>query len=174
MGTRIMIEEQLKKMKLAVNAFVQNFGFFLADGSDSYNIMLEGTPRVEIQGKFIGLLDKIKEAYGDEENKELKRGQKVVIYSSDSRQRPEVVEITSLGKKYITVNATRDKCKYDREDLGCVDWRCWSIFPGTLEEYEEWRKNIDEVKKLRDECQQAISRASDKKVRIIHKILQQL
>lgn len=82
-------------------------------------------------------------------DRKIKRGDTVVLYSSDKRHTPEVTEVTGIGKKYITVRTTKGHNRYGVGDLTCVDWSCWKLFHGTLEEYEEYEKQQEEAKEIR-------------------------
>lgn len=92
-------------------------------------------------------------------NKKIKRGDTVVVYSSDPRHSPEVTEVVGIGKKYITVKVSTDHNRYDVGDLTCVDWSCWKLFHGTLEEYNEYAKQQEEAKELRRKLLDRISLA---------------
>lgn len=75
---------------------------------------------------------------------ELKKGDVVYLYSSDSRIAGEERKVVSVGKKYITVDCNRDHARYEVETMTCVDWCGWNIFLGTEAEYREWCQRRDE------------------------------
>ena len=104
-------------------------------------------------------------------NKKIKRGDIVVLYSSDTRQSPEVTEVVGIGKKYITVRASRDRNRYDVNDYRCVDWLAWSLFPGTLEEYEEYKKQQEEAAELRRKLLERIDMADYDELKAIYNFL---
>ena len=104
-------------------------------------------------------------------NKKIKRGDTVVVYSSDPRHRPEVTEVAGIGKKYITVKVSTDHNRYDVGDLTCVDWSCWNLFHGTLEEYKEYVKQQEEAKELRRKLLDRISLADYDELKAIHNFL---
>lgn len=104
-------------------------------------------------------------------NKKIKRDDTVVLYSSDPRQKPEVTQVTGIGKKYITVNASRDHNRYDVNDYRCVDWLAWSLFPGTVEEYEEYVKHQEEATELRRKLLNRINCAEYDELKAIYNFL---
>lgn len=104
-------------------------------------------------------------------NKKIKRGDTVVIYSSDPRLRPEVTEVAGIGKKYITVKASTDHNRYAVGDLTCVDWSCWKLFHGTLEEYKEYAKQQEEAKEIRRKLLDRISLAEYAELKAIYNFL---
>lgn len=104
-------------------------------------------------------------------NKKIKRGDTVVVYSSDPRLSPEVTEVTGIGKKYITVKVSTDHNRYDVGDYSCVDWSCWKLFPGTLEEYEEYAKHQEEARELRKKLLNRIDHAEYDELKAIYNFL---
>lgn len=104
-------------------------------------------------------------------NKKIKRGDTVVLYSSDPRHSPEVTEVTGVGKKYITVRASVDRNRYNISDYSCVDWSSWSLFPGTVEEYEEFAKQQEEAKELRKKLLERIDKAEYDELKEIYNFL---
>ena len=104
-------------------------------------------------------------------DKKIKRGDTVVLYSSDQRHSPEVTEVIGIGKKYITVRTTKDHNRYDVGDYSCVDWSCWKLFPGTVAEYEEYKEHEEEAKVLRKKLLDRVNKAEYDELKAIHNFL---
>lgn len=77
----------------------------------------------------------------------IKRGDKVFVYTSDTRQRNYETTVKSVGPKFITVDGVGSWMnKFSKKTLVCEQWSSYQLFLGTEEEYN----NHEETKAERD------------------------
>jgi hypothetical protein len=98
--------------------------------------------------------------------KELKKGDTVVVYNNiDNRSRPFEIPIKSIGKKWITVISSD---KFDC--MGYGDYG-WSLFPGNMEEYNQWVETKKIAKNIYNDLSSKIYRLSIEELAIIEKMI---
>ena len=97
--------------------------------------------------------------------KNLKKGDTVVVYSSDSRTHPYEIPIKSIGKKWITVI---DSNKFDLMGIG--DYGLY-LFPGNMEEYNYSVETKNIAKNIYNELSRKIYRLSREELAIIKEMI---
>ena len=97
--------------------------------------------------------------------KDLKRGDTVVVYNTDTRTRPFEIPIKSIGKKWITVI---NSDKFD--PIGYGDYG-WKLFPGNMEEYNQWVETKEIAKNIYNDLSSKIYRLSKEELAIIEKMI---
>lgn len=98
--------------------------------------------------------------------KDLKKGDTVVVYNgSDTRRKPFETAIKSIGKKWITdINS-------DKFDLvGYGDYG-WNLFPGNMEEYNQWVETKEIARNIYNDLNSKIYRLSREELAIIEKMI---
>lgn len=65
--------------------------------------------------------------YGIDYN-QIKKGDIVYIVSDDRRNKPYNAKVTSIGRKYITIDDGW-KSKFDKETGVMKDWSTWTLYP---------------------------------------------
>ena len=81
------------------------------------------------------------------EVKDLKKGDTVVVYSDDTRNRTYETTVTSVGRKYITAG-TGWMTKFDIETLYAKDWAAYKLFLGNMDEFNVFVEEQEECKEL--------------------------
>ena len=98
--------------------------------------------------------------------KELKKGDTVVVYHNiDTRYKPFEIPIKSTGKKWITV------INSDKFDLRGYGDYGWSLFPGNMEEYNEWVETKNIARDIYNELKCKIYRLSREELAIIENLI---
>ena len=98
--------------------------------------------------------------------KDLKRGDTVVVYhGTDTRTRPFEIAIKSIGKKWITVI---NSDKFDSVGYGDYGWR---LFPGNMEEYNQWVETKEIARNIYNDLNRKIYRLSREELAIIEKMI---
>ena len=98
--------------------------------------------------------------------KDLKKGDTVVLYNCiDSRTRPFEIPIKSIGKKWITVI---NSDKFDPMGYGSYGW---NLFPGNMEEYNQWVETREIAKNIYNELRGKIYSLSREELAIIEKMI---
>lgn len=96
------------------------------------------------------------------EQKKIKKGDTCVIverYGSSKGRTPMETKVLSAGAKWIYVEWFNKSNKFDAETMWS-DWGGFSLFIGTLEEYNEAMR-INQIKnKLEEEIKYSISKLS--------------
>lgn len=101
-----------------------------------------------------------------DEINDLKKGDTVVIYNNiDTRATPFESAIKSIGKKWITDIHSN---KFDPMGNGSYGW---SLFPGNMEEYNEWVETKNIAKKIYNDLFDKIYRLSREELAIIEKMI---
>lgn len=81
------------------------------------------------------------------EVKDLKRGDTVVVYSDDTRNRNYEGTVTSIGSKYITVGEGRLN-KFNIDNLYAKEWLTYKLFLGNMDEFNVFVEEQEECKEL--------------------------
>ena len=98
--------------------------------------------------------------------KDLKKGDTVVIYNDlDKRIQPFETPIKSIGKKWITVF---NSDKFD--PMGYGSYGC-NLFPGNMEEYNQWVETQKIAKNIYYDLSSKIYRLSREELAIIEKMI---
>ena len=98
--------------------------------------------------------------------KDLKKGDTVVVYNDiDDRTRPFENPIKSIGKKWITVI---NSDKFDPMGNGNYGWK---LFPGNMEEYNQWVETKEIAKNIYNDLSSKIFRLSREELAIIEKMI---
>ena len=97
--------------------------------------------------------------------KDLKRGDTVVVYNTDTRTRPFEIAIKSIGKKWITVI---NSDKFDSVGYGDYGWH---LFPGNMEEYNQWVETKEIARNIYNDLGSKIYRLSREELAIIEKMI---
>ena len=98
--------------------------------------------------------------------KDLKKGDTVVIYNDiDTHSTPFESAIKSIGKKWITDIHSN---KFDLMGNGSYGW---SLFPGNMEEYNEWVETKKIAKKIYNNLIDKIYSLSREELIIIEKMI---
>jgi hypothetical protein len=98
--------------------------------------------------------------------KDLKKGDTVVVYNGlDTRTRPFETVIKSKGKKWITVD---NSDKFD--SMGYGDYG-WNLFPGNMEEYNQWVETKEIARNIYNDLNSKIYRLSREELAIIEKMI---
>ena len=104
-----------------------------------------------------------------DEMNDLKKGDTVVVYHSiDTRINPFESTVKSIGKKYITINSSSDNSKFDLMGYGSYGW---NLFPGNMEEYNEWVETKNIAKQIHNDLTTKIYRLSREELAIIEKMI---
>ena len=75
----------------------------------------------------------------------IKRGDKVYVYTTDSRNLCYEATVKSIGPKFITVNDVgRWMNKFCKRTLVCEEWNAYMLFLGTKDEYESLKQTEEE------------------------------
>ena len=99
---------------------------------------------------------------------DLKKGDTVVIYNDlDTRTTPFENTVKSIGKKWITTLGA-DVSKFDLMGYGSFGW---SLFPGNMEEYNEWVETKKIAKNIYNDLSSKIYRLSREELAIIEQII---
>jgi hypothetical protein len=97
---------------------------------------------------------------------DLKKGDTVVIYNPlDKRTTPFETAIKSIGKKWITDIQSN---KFDCMGYGSYGW---NLFPGNMEEYNEWIETNKIAKNIYNELSGKIYQLSREELAIIEKMI---
>ena len=98
--------------------------------------------------------------------KDLKKGDTVVIYNDlDKRTHPFETTIKSIGKKWITdINSN----KFDLVGYGDYGW---NLFPGNMEEYNQWIETKKIARNIYNDLSSKIYRLSREELAIIEKMI---
>ena len=98
--------------------------------------------------------------------KDLKKGATVVVYNDlDTRRNPFETAIKSIGKKWITVI---NSDKFD--PMGYGDYG-WCLFPGNMEEYNQWVETKKIARNIYNDLSSKIYRLSREELAIIEKMI---
>jgi hypothetical protein len=98
--------------------------------------------------------------------KDLKKGDTVVLYNCfDSRTRAFETPIKSIVKKWITVI---NSDKFDPTGNGSYGWK---LFPGKMEEYNQWVETKNIAKNIYNDLFSKIYRLSREELAIIEKMI---
>ena len=101
--------------------------------------------------------------------KELKKGDTVVVYSDyDKRVSPFEEIVKSIGKKQVTTGINCHNSKFDLMGYGSYGW---NLFPGNMEEYNEWVETKIMAKNLLDKLTSKIYTLSKEELAIIEKMI---
>lgn len=101
--------------------------------------------------------------------KDLKKGDTVVIYNEyDHRVNPFVETIKSITKTGITTTANQYNSRFDLMGYGNYGW---NLFPGNMEEYNQWVENKNIAKNIYNELSKKIYRLSREELAIIEKMI---
>ena len=101
--------------------------------------------------------------------KDLKKGDTVVLYNIfDNRTRPFEIPIKSIGKKCITTASNSYAAKFDPMGSGSYGW---SLFPGNMEEYNQWVETKKIAKNIYNDLFNKIYRLSREELAIIEKMI---
>lgn len=104
-----------------------------------------------------------------DEMSDLKKGDTVVVYNPiDTRTKPFESTVKSIGKKYITTISTSDSSKFDLMGYGNYGW---NLFPGNMEEYNEWVETKKIAKQIYNDLTSKIYRLSREELAIIEKMI---
>lgn len=99
---------------------------------------------------------------------DLKKGDTVVIYNDiDTRTNPFENTVKSIGKKWITTFGA-DSNKFDPMGYGSYGW---NLFPGNMEEYNEWVETKKIAKNIYNDLSSKIYRLSREELAIIEKMI---
>ena len=100
--------------------------------------------------------------------KDLKKGDTVVIYNDlDTRTKPFENTVNSIGKKWITTLGGYSN-KFDLMGYGSFGW---NLFPGNMEEYNEWVETKNIAKKIYYDLNSKIYRLSREELATIEKMI---
>lgn len=98
--------------------------------------------------------------------KDLKKGDTVVLFTPfDTRTNPFEIPIKSIGKKWITV------INSDKFDFMGFGSHGWNLFPGNMEEYNEWIETNKIAKNIYNELSKKIYQLSREELAIIEKMI---
>lgn len=98
----------------------------------------------------------------------LKKGDTVVIYNPiDTRTKPFEKTVKSIGKKWITTFGV-DSNKFDPMGHGEYGWK---LYPGNMEEYNQWVETKEIAKNIYDDLKTKIYRLSREELAIIEKMI---
>ena len=98
--------------------------------------------------------------------KDLKKGDTVVVYNDiDKRNPPFETPIKSIGKKWITDIHSN---KFDTMGYGSYGW---NLFPGNMEEYNQWVETKEIARNIYNDLNSKIYRLSREELAIIEKII---
>jgi hypothetical protein len=98
----------------------------------------------------------------------LKKGDTVVIYNPiDTRTKPFENTIKSIGKKWITTFGCNSN-KFDPMGYGDYGWK---LFPGNMEEYNQWVETKEIAKNIYNDLSSKIYRLSREELAIIKKMI---
>ena len=101
--------------------------------------------------------------------KDLKKGDTVVVYSDyDKRVSPFEEIVKAIGKKQITTGINCHNSKFDLMGYGSYGW---NLFPGNMEEYNEWVETKEIAKKIYNYLSSKIYRLSREELAIIEKMI---
>ena len=101
--------------------------------------------------------------------KDLKKGDTVVVYSDyDKRVSPFETSIKSIGKKCITTTPNSYAAKYDPMGNGNYGW---NLFPGNMEEYNQWVETKNIAKPIYNDFFSKIYRLSREELAVIEKMI---
>ena len=101
--------------------------------------------------------------------KDLKKGDTVVVYNDiDTRTRPFEIPIKSVGKKWITTVSNSHMAKFDPMGYGSYGW---NLFPGNMEEYNQWVETREIAKNIYNELRSKIYSLSREELAIIEKMI---
>lgn len=104
-----------------------------------------------------------------DEMSDLKKGDTVVVYNPiDTRTNPFESTVKSIGKKYITIISASDSSKFDLMGYGSYGW---NLFPGNMEEYNEWVETKNIAKQIYNDLTSKIYRLSREELAIIEKMI---
>jgi len=101
--------------------------------------------------------------------KDLKKGDTVVIYNDlDKRVGPFVETIKSITKKGITTTVNQYNSRFDLMGYGNYGW---NLFPGNMEEYNQWVETKNIAKNIYNDLCSKIYRLSREELAIIEKMI---
>lgn len=87
---------------------------------------------------------------------QIKKGDTVYIASDDKRNKPYSAKVTSIGRKYITIDNGCES-KFDKETGNMENWSTWTLYPNeeiyrmvemSKEQILYINRNIDSVMRL--------------------------
>lgn len=88
--------------------------------------------------------------------KGLKKGDTVFIYTSDKRNKNYEAKVVSIGRKYITIDNPHWMNQFDKETLQCEQWRAYSLYPGTEQQYNEYKQNEGKIAEVKARLKEII------------------
>ena len=101
--------------------------------------------------------------------KDLKKGDTVVVYSEyNKRVEPFESIVKTKGSKQITTSLNAHNSKFDLMGYGSFGW---NLFPGDMEEYNEWVETKNIAKNLLDKLTHKIYCLSKEELAIIENII---
>ena len=101
--------------------------------------------------------------------KDLKKGDTVVIYNDiEKRVSPFEEIVKSIGKKQITTGINCHNSKFDCMGYGNYGW---SLFPGNMEEYNQWVETKEIARNIYNDLSSKIYRLSREELAIIEKMI---
>lgn len=101
--------------------------------------------------------------------KDLKKGDTVVLYNNiDHRASPIVETVKSNTKKGVTTTINRYNSRFDLMGNGNYGW---SLFPGNMEEYNQWVETKKIAKDIYNDLYSKIYRLSREELAIIEKMI---
>ena len=101
--------------------------------------------------------------------KDLKKGDTVVLYNDiDHRVRPFVETVKSNTKKGVTTNVNQYNSRFDPMGNGNYGWQ---LFPGNMEEYNQWVETKNIAKNIYNDLFRKIYRLSREELAIIEKMI---
>ena len=100
----------------------------------------------------------------------IQKGQKVYVVPSDSRCKPQFVEVYSVGpKKIILSNTTPDLREFSSENGRGIRWQGWELFL-SKKQYEEYQELLQLRSRVSCAFDQMVRRCEDiNKLRRLYK-----
>lgn len=99
--------------------------------------------------------------------KDLKKGDTVYIYTSDTRNRNYEAKVVSIGRKYITIDNPQWMNQFGKETLQCVQWGAYSLYPGTEQQYNEYKQNKGKIAEVKARLKEIIEGLSLEQVQLL-------
>ena len=101
--------------------------------------------------------------------KDLKKGDTVVLYNGiDHRVRPFVETVKSITKKGVTTNVNPYNSRFDLMGYGNYGW---CLFPGNMEEYNQWEETKELANDIYKDLYKKIYRLSREELAVIEKMI---
>lgn len=104
----------------------------------------------------------------------IKKGDKVYIYTNDTRNPNYEATVKSVGRKFITTDGPRWLNKFLKDSLNCEQWCAYYLFPGTKEEFEAHEKSEEERHEIIREVSKTIKYFSLEKLNDLRNYINQL